>query len=257
MAKIDNYVVSAQSDMFVIGLPLKTDYGFVRQIKVKEYPTMLIELEILKMADWELKSMIKKQIKQIKGGIVADSVLSDLSTKPLINCIQLNTAGLRTKYGEVFSKFMIDYEGDKFFERFKTQSDFDSFRNAVLDFNGIDRVEWNPNPELRRFQRLEQHFNKMSGRSVDFDAMFTSLMAIGHKPHDINDFTLYQFNSAFKRLQMFKMYDTTTLYKTVDAKGRIEIIEWFKTTKDKDNEKSEIEYDSLEAIQDVKNKLSK
>ena len=70
--------------------------------------------------------------------------------------------------------------------------------------------------------------------------MFTSLMAIGHKPHDINDFTLCQFYSAFKRIQYFKAHETTTLFKTVDSKNRIDIIEWFTSsekTDDKSNQK--------------------
>lgn len=54
------------------------------------------------------------------------------------------------------------------------------------------------------------------------------------KPHDVNDLTMYQFYALFNRLQFFKSYDTSTLYKTVDAKDKVKVIEWFKSTREKE-----------------------
>lgn len=228
--KQDLFITTEQDDLYVIGHNLKTQYGTIRPLKVKEYPVMATDISILKMADWELKSLLKKQI---NGNVLADSVMSDLSTLPLYQCIQNNVFGLKNKYSDIFSKIVVDYD-DKFLYKFKSQDDFDNFRMMILDYNGIDYIVWQKNPELRYYQKLELYFNKATGKSVDFDAMFTSLMAIGHKPHDINDFTLKQFYSAFKRLQYFKAHDVTTLFKTVDSKNKIEIVEWFASSKEKD-----------------------
>lgn len=253
-AKPEYFLTPTQQDLFVIGSNLKTEYGTIRPFKVKEYPNMIFDIQILKMADWEIKSLLKKQI---YGDVLADSILSDLSTLPLIECIKINTLGLRDKYNEIFSKIMLDFDASKFLYRFRTQEDFDSFRMLILDYNGIDYVIWEKNAELRYYQKLELFFNKATGKTVDFDAIFTSLMAIGMKPHDINDFTLNQFYSAFKRLQFFKAYDTTTLFKTVDSKNKIEISEWFTSTKERDKDRHDSAKRSVDEIFKENEKFSK
>jgi hypothetical protein len=235
--KQDLYLTPQQEDLYVIGLNLKTQYGVIKPIKVKEYPNMMLDIAILKMADWEIKDLLKKEI---KGSVLADSVKSDLMTLPLLECIQNNLLGLRDKYNSIFSKIILDFEPSKFLYRFKSQEDFDTFRLLILDYNGIDYVVWKKNKELRYHQKLEMMYNQATGKAVDFDAMFTSLTAIGHKPHDINDFTLSQFYSTFKRIQFFKAHETSTLFKTVDSKNKVEIIEWFtssKSDKKDDNDK--------------------
>lgn len=251
MAKEDNYLEANQTDMFITGIPLKTPYGLVKPIKVKEYPLLAIDIHILKMYDFEVRASVKEQI---KDNPTMSSVLEDLTSKPLIECIQTNTRGLREKYSDILSKLMIGFEGGKFFERFTSQKEWDDFRKMILDYNGISYIDWNPNPKIRYFQRLEIFYNQRTGKSVDFDAIYTSLITVGHKPHDINDFTLYQFYQAFHRLQAFKMYDTTTLYKTVDSKGTIEVIDWFKSSREKKEEKSYVSMDDLKKEKEQLNK---
>ena len=48
--------------------------------------------------------------------------------------------------------------------------------------------------------------------------------------------TLKQFYSVFKRIEYFKSYDTTTLYKTVDTKDSIKVIDWTTNYNDKSDE---------------------
>jgi len=242
MSNKPNVLLSpAQRDLFVIGTNLETDYGTIRPYKIKEYPNIIYDLEILKMADWEIKSNLKKQT---IGNVLAVSSLEDLSALPLIECIKINTFGLRKTYDDIFSKIIVDYN-PKFLFKFTTQDEFDSFRMLILDYNNIDYMVWNKNEELRYYQKLEIFFNKATGKSVDFDAMFTSLMAVGMKPHDINDFTLNQFYSAFKRLQFFKAYDTSTLFKTVDSSGKVDITEWYTSTKDGKRENTDRTVDEI------------
>ncbi len=45
--------------------------------------------------------------------------------------------------------------------------------------------------------------------------------------------TIYQFNKAFDRISVFKNYDTSTLFKTVDVEGKIDITPWYSEIKKK------------------------
>ena len=119
-----------------------------------------------------------------------------------------------------------------------TQSEFDDFRKLILSFNGVEFVEANPNPEIQKFNIMKSIINRSKGSQVTFYSIVTSVAVVGgFRPHDIVDFTLFQLYAYFKRIEFFKMYDTTTLYKTVDAKDSIKIIDWFKSAKDKEEEK--------------------
>ena len=243
------YLEPHQSDLSIISTPLKTKYGIIRPIKVKEYPNLVVDIEILKMQDWEVKNWIKKSV---KDSIIEETVNNDLDINTTLQCIQNNLAGLRDKYNDMFCKFVIGFD-DKFIHQFTTQEEFDEFRKQILTYNRINWIEWNPNPILRKYQKMDLFAKKtLSGGGVDFDAIYTSLMCVGHSPHNINDYSLAQFYGAFSRLQLFKQYDTTTLFKTVDTSGKTEITEWFKSTLDvskrEDKDWSEIEKENSNYI---------
>lgn len=234
MGRNDYYVTPIQKDLFIIGLNLKTDYGIIRPIKVKEYASMAMDLQMIKSEDWEIKSLVKKFAKDTP---IKDKVYDKIDNNSLIECIQENVYGLRDRYNNIFKKIVIDFDEKKFLYQFSSQQEFDDFRKLILKFNQIPYIEWNPNPELRYFQRLELFFKKNNSKSIDFNAMYSSLMYVGHSPHNINDYTLSQFYSLFKRIELFKGYDTSTLYKTVDSSGKTEIVEWYQSTDDVGEEK--------------------
>lgn len=222
------YLEPNQSDLSIISIPLKTEYGIIKPIKVKEYPSLMVDIEILKMQDWEVKSWVKKSI---KGSYLENTVNEDLDNNTMLECIKQNLIGLRDKYNAIFEKIVIDFD-DKFIFQFTSQEKFDEFRKQILAYNRINYIEWNPNPLLRKYQKMDLFAKKTLSGSVDFDAIYTSLMCVGHSPHNINDYSLAQFYGAFTRLQYFKQYDTSTLFKTVDSSGKTEIVEWFKSALD-------------------------
>lgn len=235
--KAKYFITTNQIDLSIISIPLKTKYGTIRPIKVKEYPNLLIELEILKLQDWEIKKIIKKTI---KGLPLESFLIEQLENKTALKCIQenmlsnkkLGIEGLLDKYNNLFRKLVIDFE-DNFMMKFANQTEFDEFRKLILDYNRIGYIDWNPNPRLRHFQKLDIFAKKTINKDIDFDAIYTTLMCAGHSPHNINDYSLAQFYSAFSRYQYIKSYDTSTLFKTVDNK--YEITEWFKSTLSKNS----------------------
>ena len=75
--KTDLFVTEEQKNMWDIGLKLKTRYGHIRRLKVKEYPIYSQQIEFLKLQGWEVRNTI---LKVIKDTIVEESVADDFST---------------------------------------------------------------------------------------------------------------------------------------------------------------------------------
>ena len=239
--KADLFVTEEQEHMWVLGLRLKTPYGSVRPLKVKEYPIYSQQIEFLKLQGWEISNTI---IREVKGTKVEELITKDLRENNFLTCIQNNVFQLRSQYLEIFNIFVDDFEDRYLWEM--TQEDFDSFRKLILAFNGIEFIEKNQNPEIQKFNIMKNIIGKSKGSEITFDAVVSSVgVGCGLKPHDIVDFSIYQLYSYFKRLEFFKMYDTTTLYKTVDSKDSIKVIDWFKSAREKEEEKL---YDNIEQL---------
>ena len=229
----DLFIKSEQEQFYCTGLPMKFNTWKIKPIKVKEYPLYWEYIEFLKLQGWEVKSRI---IKEIKGSIIETFVKEQLNDSSFLVCIQNNVFKLRDHYSQIFELFVEDFD-PKFFHTVSDQEQFDNLRKLILSYNGIEFVETNPNPEIQRFNRMKLLINKSKGAHIDFDSMYTSIcVGLCMKPHDVNDLTMYQFYALFNRLQFFKSYDTSTLYKTVDAKDKVKVIEWFKSTKEKEEE---------------------
>lgn len=239
--KTDLFVTEEQEHMWILGSRLKTDYGFIRPLKVKEYPIYSQQIEFLKLQGWEIKSNI---IRVVKDTMVEESVTRDLKGNGFLTCVQNNVFQLRSQYLEIFHIFVDDFEDKYLWEM--TQDEFDWFRRLILAFNGVEYAETNPNPEIQKFNIMKSIINRSKGAQITFDAIVSSIgVGCGLKPHDIADFSLYQLYAYFKRLEFFKMYDTTTLYKTVDSKDSIKVIDWFKSAREKEEDKL---YENVEQL---------
>jgi hypothetical protein len=115
-----------------------------------------------------------------------------------------------------------------------TQSQFDNLRRMMLDFNNIQYHEKNPNPRIEQFNRIKPFIASRTGGVIEFDTVFTTLMTKeggGHLPSDINNLTIRQYYLAFKRVEFNKAHDTTILFKTVDSKDGVKIVDWFKSSR--------------------------
>jgi hypothetical protein len=146
--------------------------------------------------------------------------------------------GLRTDYSRMFSMFVKDFNPKSLWTM--GFSDWNRLRKLILDFNDIYYHEANPNSEIERYNKMKQFLAMKKGGTIEFDAMYSLLMTKeggGHQPSDINEWTYRQFNSAFKRIQFNKAHEVTTLFKTVDTQNSIEIVEYYKTFREEDNER--------------------
>lgn len=215
-------------DFYIIGKNLKTKWGILRPIKVKEYSDMIIKLSVLSMEFWEIKSIILKEIDNDEN---YTHIRNQLNEKTLIQCIQKNIYGLRDVYNGIFKEVFLDFDEKNMIYSITSDEEFLELKSKILQFNGIKPKKKSKNPEIEKYNKMREFLMKSKNGDVDFSAMYTSMIAFcGLKPHDINDFSLHQFFEVFKRLEMGKAFDTTTLFKTVDSKDKIKIINWYQST---------------------------
>lgn len=229
----DYYLTEENESLWITGLGVKTDYGRIRPIKVKEYSMLSGHLEFLKLQGWEVKELIQKSI---KGSLVENVVLDSINGNDFMTCVQNNVFKLRDQYTSIFNMLVEDFDEKMFWK--VTNAEFDKFRKLILRYNGVRYYERNPNPEIEKFNMYERLIAKRNGASVEFDTIFALLMTKeggGHKPHDINDFSILQFYSAFSVIQNVKNHEATILFKTVDPK--MEIANYFQSLREKEEDK--------------------
>ena len=244
MAKqYDDYVLPNQEPLWIQGLPMKTNYGFVRPVKIKSYSRFAGDFEFLKLQGFEIKDIIRKEC---RGSATEDLTKEILDGTSFLELVRNNFWSLRDRYHSAFGRFIDEFDIKSFVTM--TQTEFDELRELILKFNGIQYYKRHPNPEVEKFNIMER-LNKRKGASggIEFDAVYALLMTReggGHKPHDINDFTILQFYSAFNSIQNQKNHDATILFKTIDPK--IEIVEYFQTIREKKDDG--LVYNSIEEL---------
>jgi len=240
------FVTELEEEKWIQGYPLITDYGFIKALKVYQSLEYRDEIDFIKQQGWEIVNMLKNIYSETD--FVHETMLKDLENNELIVCIRLNLFGLKDNYLRVFSMFIDNFEEISFWKM--TQTEFDNLRKLILKFNKIHLYEANPNSRIERYNRINSYIAFKKSRMLEFDTMFSALMigiGGGKTPDEINNLTLRQFNSAYDRITLVKGYETTTLYKTVDSKDSVKIVDWdasFRAVKG-DEEK---EYNSIEEL---------
>lgn len=244
MAKnYDDFVLPNQEALWITGLPLKTKYGFIRPSKIKSYSRYAVDFEFLKLQGFEIKNIIKKEC---KGSPTEELIKEMLDGVSFIQLVRNNFWKLRDRYNTAFGNFIEDFD-TKQFETMQ-QIEFDELRELILKYNGIQFYRKSQDPIVEKFRFYQRVMaTKNSSGAIEFDSVYSLLMTQaggGHKPHDINDFTILQFYSAFNSIQNQKNHDATILFKTIDPK--IDIVEYFTSVRAKEeNGKS---YSSIDAI---------
>jgi len=228
----EDYVLPNQESLWITGLPLKTRFGFVKPTKIKSYSKYGTEFELLKLQGFEIKDIIRKES---RGSDTEQLTKEALDGTSFLELVRTNFWSLRDRYKSAFGRFIEDFDEKSFW--IMQQTEFDELRELILAYNGIQYYKKSQDPELERFNIMERVMKKQkSAGGIEFDAVYALLMTReggGHKPHDINDFTVLQFYSAFSSIQNQKNHDATILFKTVDPK--IEIVEYFQSLKAKDD----------------------
>jgi len=238
-----------REEYWIVEIPLKTDYGYIKTIKVKDMIKYSEELDFLKLQDWEIKDSLKTFLSQTEYDKYEKDkeLIEDFQNEEFINILRYNILGVRDRYNNIFKKFVINFDEKCYWKM--TSREFKEFRKLILDYNAINYYERNPNPEIEKFNLIKFYIAQKKGQNITFDIIYTTLMSGlggGHSGEHINNMTTRQFYHLFKRIEFIRMNEITTLYKTVDTKDAIKVIEWSSPI-EKDNN-GDKEFSSVEEL---------
>jgi len=221
------------------GYPLHSPYGLLRPIKVCEYGYFIKYITFLKKTSNNLKGLLfSNMMKETKN---KDNLLNFkelLTNNEVTMFMHQNYFGTKDFIMDLINiVFVNDDNLDveiMFYKITKNDKKWNEFRKYILSFNGIIFKDESGDSEIQRFNNLSNALKESKGDSINFESMFTSIMAFtgGCQPDIINNYTLYQFHAVFNRIMCGKNYDTSVLFKTVDSKGSIKITSWAKPKDD-------------------------
>lgn len=244
--EFEYFVLPQYIESWIQGYPLKSKYGFIRPVKIKDYFKYIGEIDFLKKQGWEVERLILKELNG-KDEDMLKMVKKDFDNSSFLTCVKNNVAGLREIYNNIFSIFIHDFNPKGFYWSI-TQGEFDDLRRLILDFNHVPYHEKNSNPEIERGNQRKNHIASAKGGVIEFDTVYSTLMTKeggGYLPEEINNLTMRQFYLAFNRVEFNKANEMTILFKTVDSKDSIKVIDWNKSFREKEDE---IIYGSIEDI---------
>lgn len=203
-------------EFYILGLPIETPIGNCSFVKVKEYPELFTQLNVI--------SITKDQIIQSYGNTDVDKQVVELLKTMSLYEIILTSEELRDVYVKLFAKLFDDEKA--FFQI--TNDSFEYYRRLILDMNCIKEEKINPNPEIQKWIEKSKKFKQQQSGGLSFADIITSVaMFSGMTFEQVNELTLYQLYGSFQRIAFFKNYDTATLFSTVSVE-KIDIESWCK-----------------------------
>lgn len=219
--------------MYIIGQPINLPIGIIYPVRVSQYEELSVHMGALFVDSFDVTSTLKELEK--KEPDFEELVKYSQS-------VDFFTFLTTFKDKQYKGSFLYDlYDGQKklfeflfredVFDNIRSDDELKMYRRKIIEMNNITYEKPNPNPELARLDELKSKLAEMKGENITFEAMYTSVLL--SCSININDLTLYQLNKAFDRIVHFKNYETTTLFKTVDTSGKMDISPWYGTTREK------------------------
>lgn len=217
---------------YILGEPITTPIGTAKPIKVSDYDVLskyMGSIFIDKPQVVKILTEVVEQDEVFQPFLDFAKEVDFLEFVNYFNTEQYQETFLYEFYSE--QKKLFEYIfGEDVFDKIESMEQLKEYRKLIIEMNDISYKPPNPNPELARLDRLKQKLIEMKGDGITFEAMYTSVLINSTVPP--NGLTLYQFNKVFDRIGHFKSYDTSTLFKTVDQSGKLDISPWYKTTED-------------------------
>lgn len=206
-------------EFYITGLPIKTEIGDCEFLKVKDYPTYLLDIQTIALG----KSRIINMFNELNKDGSLSNLINKLNTYNLFEIVEV----IPDIYNSYNSIFMRVFGSEDIVKNINSEN-FDSIRNLILDMNCIKVEEINPNQEIQRAIERSKRVKNREGENLTFEDMSSSIVAFSGKSYsDLNEMTIYQFYMTYFRIAQIKNYDTSTLFATVSSE-KINIESWSK-----------------------------
>ena len=205
-------------EFYILGLPIETEIGECKFIKVKDYPNVAQDLSVVSLSKDHIINLLctkqsKERCKEIMDAMGNSTLFEVMCTIQDIKESYVNVLM------RVFNEDSLEFINEK---------NFDFYRNLVLKMNCQKEEKINPNPEIQRAIERSRRVKASESEPLTFSSVVTSIVGYnGLTYEDINEFTIYQLYMTFYRISQFKNYDTSTLFATV-APPKSKIESWSK-----------------------------
>lgn len=200
-------------EFYILGLPIETELGLVRFLKVREYPEYFGDLRIMSL---NKNSLIYSYSQMNKTGSFIRLIEEIKKCNSLLEIVA-SIPELSIAYSRIFSKVFIEETPNL------TEENFEYYRKLVLQMNCVKEEIVNPNPEIQKAIERSKRVKSQESEPIQFADIVTSVAAFSALSYEkINELTLYQLYMTFYRIGHFKNYDTTALFATVTDKVKIE-----------------------------------
>lgn len=209
-------------DFYILGMPIETEIGDCHFIKVKEYPDLFLDLQVLSLTKNHLISKYT-ELNQKEKNPILDSLIEEMGKADLYTIANW-IPDLQGAYIRVFSKVFNNEE----ILLSINEDNFNAIRKLIMDMNWIKEEKVNPNPEIQKAIERSKRVKSSDGDALEFSDVVSSVVGYnGLSYQDINEFTVYQLYMTFYRIAHIKNYDTSTLFATV-ASEAVKITNWSK-----------------------------
>lgn len=212
--------MEAIKEFFILGLPVETDFGKIHFIKLRDYQTHFMDLELM---SWNKAKIIYKYIEINKNGEL-DGLIETMKELDLYDIVA-GTPELRESYHNVFLKVFDDKSAIDLIDR----DSFEYYRKLILDMNCIKEENVNPNPEIQKHLERSKRVKQREREKVTLADICSSVVAhSGVSYNELLDWTIYQLYMTFFRIGQFKRHDATTLFSIVPTEKKIDVESWSK-----------------------------
>lgn len=221
------YNILGKSDNIRIGV---NNFLTIKQIKVGNAKEFSRYADLLAKPTWKIKKeVINELVKREENKENRKIIIDNVKNTDLVDLIVMDKYSIGKFYCEGYNFFIEDFDKGMFGTIILDEEDLKHWNDKILSTNGYPISTENPNPEIERFNVMKREMQKAKGLTTDFESMYTSVaLHGGYTQDEMNDMTFYFFYRLFSRLNYFKDYETTTLFKTVDSSGKIKIEPWYR-----------------------------
>lgn len=208
-------------ELFIFGdhYEIQTNIGICHFVLTKDYPKLMKFVPYLYL---EKQDILLNIIDKYRDEF------NEVSLLEFIQYFKEPPYDLYNSYKELFQLVFMD----DVFDKIQSDEELKGYLELIKEMNCIHYEKPNPNPEIEYYNKLERIMKERSGEVITLKSMITSV-GLYTNPFEL---TIYQLHAWFERISMFKTYNTTTLFKTVDSK--MNIIPWYKDEDAKKNNTS-------------------
>ena len=205
------------TEFFILGNPIETEIGNAQFIKVKDYPDIYSDLNILSASKFHF-------LHNFLSSNQANNEQKEWIERASLYEIVSSVPDISYSYYRVFAKV---FDVDNAIERVNSEN-FNYYRALIMKMNCMKEEKINPNPEIQRAIERSKRVKAQEGGKLTFTDIVTSIVGYNGLTYEsINDFTIYQLYQTFHRIGQIKNYDTSTLFATVSSE-KINIESWNK-----------------------------